>query len=197
MLAASSAGSRTRRGSRRVRLRNPPAASPHHSPTCAHPRTCHRPWAVNPGAMNKLALASTGRASETLFITERVSGGPGQLPAQGSHRSGRAELPHPAPRAAGSLAQRYLLQFRVDVGRALGLGHRSSQQFRDTASPSLRRVPATRFPAFIGTMARSDSSMPVPRPFVSFGRRYRGCTHLLRGVGGCASPAGIWIAAPA
>jgi dodecin len=30
-------------------------------------------------------------------------GGPGQLPAQGSHRSGRARLAHPAPQVMGLL----------------------------------------------------------------------------------------------
>ena len=33
----------------------------------------------------------------------RKPGGPGRLPAQGSHRSGRARLAHPAPRDTGSL----------------------------------------------------------------------------------------------
>lgn len=65
------------------------------------------------------------------------------------------------------------------------------------ASPSLHRVPATQFPAFISTTARSASSLPIPRHFVSFDRRYLGCAPLPRRFGGRASPAGSLIAAPA
>ena len=34
---------------------------------------------------------------------DAAAGGPGKLPSQGSHRSGRARLTHPAPRSTGSL----------------------------------------------------------------------------------------------
>jgi len=60
---------------------------------------------------------------------------------------------------------RYLLLFRGHGFRSLRTGHVSSQQFRDTAPPSLRRIPAGEFPGLVGTMRRSDSLRTVPPGF--------------------------------
>ena len=63
------------------------------------------------------------------------SGGRGQLPTRGSHRSGRAQFGHPAPRRMASLLRRtqfhYLAGLRRDQTRAIGvtacLGGRASR----------------------------------------------------------------------
>jgi hypothetical protein len=39
--------------------------------------------------------------ARTRTLVLHTPGGPGRLLTQGSHRSGRAELPHPAPQASG------------------------------------------------------------------------------------------------
>ena len=65
------------------------------------------------------------------------------IKASGSSCHGLAA--HGCPRAAGRQL-RYLLLFRGHRSRSLPTGHVSSQQFRDTAPPSLRRVPAGRVP---------------------------------------------------
>ena len=58
--------------------------------------------------------------------------------------------------------------------------HRSPQTFRNPAPPSLHRVPAGRFPGFIGTVGRSDSLPSIPPHFVAFAWRYRCCAPVLR-----------------
>ena len=56
--------------------------------------------------------------------------------------------------------------------RALCLFHRSSLRFRDPARLSLQRVPWGQFPAFCGTVACSDSLLPILPHFVSFAWQY-------------------------
>ena len=96
------------------------------------------------------------------------------MPAPGSHRSGRAELPHPAPRAMDSQnLNGYPFLFRADGAGAQCPRHLSLERVHGTASPSLHRVShRPGFPGFNGTMGCSESLPPIPPHFVAFVWRY-------------------------
>jgi hypothetical protein len=51
----------------------------------------------------KIPLDTNGVERALRGVAVGRSGGPGQLPTRGSLRSGRAALPHPAPRIMGGL----------------------------------------------------------------------------------------------
>ena len=108
------------------------------------------------------------------------SGSRGRFPAPGPHRSGRAQLTHPAPRDTDSLrdATRYALR---PLSAAVALRwQRSSVSpaiFPSGGSVSRRPLSSTgssegEFPRVAGTMRRSDSRPPIPPRFVSFAWRY-------------------------
>ena len=86
-----------------------------------------------------LALAERlggGDAVRALLVAAdaaRAPGGPGALPPQGSHRSGLAGFPHPAPQATGSLGA------TLRGGRGIGSGSR--------LSVALKRAHANRLPS--------------------------------------------------
>ena len=105
------------------------------------------------------------------------SGGRGQLPPRGSHRSGRAQLRHPAPRMMASLL--------VAPNSAILRGH-VEMTFRAQCprhlSPRKSHHPVGRFPS-AGSLgagsptspvlsADSDFSPPFAPRFVSFARHY-------------------------
>ncbi len=69
---------------------------------------------------------------------------------------------------------RYPQEFRGDVLGAQGLRHLSLLRLRDSAAPSLHRVPWGRFPDFTGTMGGSDFRTSIPPRFVAFTQRYLG-----------------------
>ena len=105
------------------------------------------------------------------------SGGRGQLPTRGSHRSGRAQFGHPAPRMMASLLRR--TQFRYLAG--LRRDDLSAQCPRHL-SPRKSHPPVGRFPS-AGSLgagsptspvlsADSDFSPPLAPRFVSFARHY-------------------------
>ena len=83
-----------------------------------------------------------------------------------SHRSGRAQLRHPARLVTGSRARCYSAAFRGHADQALRPGRVPPRQFRDEAPPSLRRVPAHRFPALNGTTEHSDALTAVSTCFL-------------------------------
>jgi hypothetical protein len=93
-------------------------------------------------------------------------GRPGPLPAQGSHRSGLAQLRHPARQATVTLCPlRYPLSFRVPMAEVRGPRSVSRQRPGDLAPPSLVRVPAVQVPRCCGTTRCSDFLPPVSPHF--------------------------------
>jgi len=112
--------------------------------------------------------------------------------APGPHGSGRADFPHPALRVTDSLLSRgnrcairgSLVETLADSRFRARL---SLPRLRAPASPSLRGVPAVRFPRFVGTTRGSDflPSIP-PRSFPSLGGYQR--RSVVRSRGGRAAP---------
>ena len=62
-----------------------------------------------------LKAVSNPKLSEMEFEA-KLSGGPRRPPARGSHRSGRADLPHPAPQVTASLLRSILLKRSHGIG---------------------------------------------------------------------------------
>jgi hypothetical protein len=120
---------------------------------------------------------STGPpVSGTLVPPNRPSGGrvgEGIAPPA-PHRSGRAGLPHPAPRAEGSRSR--LLPAVVAVRRPRGFGprRRSRRQILVAASPSLHRVPRVGSPASAVLRDAPTSRRPSPIASFSFAHGYHG-----------------------
>ena len=126
-------------------------------------------------------------------------GGPGRLPAQGSHRSGRARI-----RASGSSAQGLATRVVICATRRTRCsprramlsspvpGIRAADDKASGVGPgdgsmcgrpsSLRRVAVEgRSPGFVGTTrGRCDTPSPLPPRFVPFAWRYHRLRPLLR-----------------
>ena len=126
------------------------------------------------------AASGTSRPSwqyETRPDSLLWSGGRGQLPPRGSHRSGRAQLRHPAPRMMASLLRRTQFRYLAGLRRDDLLA-----QCPRHLSPRKSHHPVGRFPS-AGSLgagsptspvlsADSDFSPPLAPRFVSFARHY-------------------------
>ena len=125
----------------------------------------------------------------------RKPGCPGRFPAPGSHRSGRAQLTHPALHAMDSLRDGQTLTDRVWVTHPWmkpelapvplsvvvswrrDRGPVSSPPFPSTVPSHDIPFPpqgllGERFPCFLGTMECSDARSLLPTRFVAFACRY-------------------------
>ena len=147
------------------------------------------PHAELPG---RTAQRLVRRQQRQVVGERRRSGGPGQLPARGSHGSGRAELPHPALRVTGSLravAIRWLFVDTLSSLDVLGMLRSNGSVTRHPlASSGSARIA---FPAFNGTTGCSESLPPVPPHFVAFVWRYHVCAnHFVSPNGSWRRPAG-------
>ncbi len=127
--------------------------------------------------------APAGPASRR--VSSESSGGPGRLPARGSHRSGHADFPHPALQSralltpwtgAHPLAKDFPWHPSCQLCYAPELRVREVGPWHVLAFPSdgsLLRLPLPstgsrweQFPGFFGTMGSSDFSTPFPLHFV-------------------------------
>ena len=143
---------------------------------------CRCPTAMSSASSTKRARAASGTSRPSWQYETRPdslswSGGRGQLPTRGSHRSGRAQFGHPAPRMMVSLL--------VAPNSAILRGH-VEMTFRAQCprhlSPRKSHHPVGRFPSAGSSgassptspvlSADSDFSPPLAPRFVSFARHY-------------------------
>ena len=111
------------------------------------------------------ALAASFRDVARLKRTEQGRVALGVTP-QSSHRSGRADCPHPPRHLMKSLPARSVVVTWTWI-RSRCTWHVSLLRFL-RRRPFLSRGPSGRFPRFDGTMGRCDSLPPVSPRFVSF-----------------------------
>ena len=134
------------------------------------------------------ALAASFRDVARLKRTEQGRVALGVTP-QSSHRSGRADCPHPARHPMNSLTCA-IRRRCVDMVSGLDVPGMFPSDGSWDGTPFPPRGPSGRFPRFDGTMRRSDSLPPFSPHFVSFAWRYHRC---VRRSSPSAPDAGPWI----
>jgi hypothetical protein len=120
-----------------------------YAPTCTH---CHAPvQGKSGGKAGRVALGIT---------------------PQGSHRSGRAQLRHPARLGADLPARCYPWPLRGHAPKVQSPRRGARPRIRNEAPPPIPRVQAQMSPEFDRIMQRSDSLPPSRRASLSFAWRY-------------------------